>query len=287
MATLTTATSTTSATATYTYPYALTTTFSPPSSCFAPTYTLRPAGYDVEYAAHSEIHRGLDPACYPSNNYLTANALWFSPGICPEGYSTVQAAVSAGGTLATCCPSGMLILTRTGGSSFCAASGKPEPVTIFDGTSSSRVYAAYNPAASIIRVSNKAVPSAAVAGLQSYTTLSTQTGTSHQASIGVGLLLGGIVLAGLSVFACCLRKKSRYARYQRLDNVGHKVELPADSMKVAELDAAEIYEVGGRPDVAEADNANQMVELHSDDIVELEGEWLGWGPISEKGSSSI
>ncbi|WPA99180.1 uncharacterized protein RHO25_003796 [Cercospora beticola] len=42
----------------------LTTTFTPPAQCFAPTYTLSPSGNDS--ATGNTVNRGYNPDCFPT-----------------------------------------------------------------------------------------------------------------------------------------------------------------------------------------------------------------------------
>lgn len=115
---------------------ALNTTFTPPASCFAPTFTLSPLGNDA-FGSISDLYsveRGYTSACYAANTsasvvvtasrdgvvYTTPVArYYYSPGNCPTGYTTASAAfttyigVSLSATTipgdiltqATCCPS--------------------------------------------------------------------------------------------------------------------------------------------------------------------------------------
>lgn len=102
----------------------LTTTFTPPAVCFQPTYTLDPMGVD-SWAGHATIVRGYAETCFPSgykqamiNSAAVTSApglgvvagstsylQYFSPGVCPSGYRTIEQVTSETVTLATCCPS--------------------------------------------------------------------------------------------------------------------------------------------------------------------------------------
>lgn len=105
----------------------LTTTFTPPSSCLAPTYTLAPLGNDIAISNAANdtyvVTRGFQPACYPADFLslggkevvdslnTTLTAAYYSPGVCPAGYITNTITVEEGATtFATCCPSYVLIL---------------------------------------------------------------------------------------------------------------------------------------------------------------------------------
>ena len=87
----------------------LTTTLTPPSSCFDPTYTLAPEGNDKVSGA--VVKRGIQQTCYPPSFYLTQTntqsysaAGFYSPGVCPSGYATPTTSTSYSTTFATCCP---------------------------------------------------------------------------------------------------------------------------------------------------------------------------------------
>ena len=94
--------------------FPLTTTFTPPAACLAPTYTLAPAGldwHDVVYVANAssfvyDITRAVDSSCYPPNfAHLATGSIAYSPGVCPQAYTTGVTSVSADVTYAICCPS--------------------------------------------------------------------------------------------------------------------------------------------------------------------------------------
>ncbi|CAG8224675.1 unnamed protein product [Penicillium salamii] len=100
-----------------TTPLALTTTFSPPASCTTDTWY-------VEYLSGSYYFTTsiADPlegwffsqgpsdwsSCFPSG-YKTTTDFYYSPGVCPSGYSIASATTLSIGTnaetRATCCPS--------------------------------------------------------------------------------------------------------------------------------------------------------------------------------------
>jgi len=104
--------------ATSTFVVPLTTTFTPPPSCLASTYSVAPYGRDsitVEYDNYAAV-RGMDPICYPGNFYLIRTtdsagesaAQYYSPGFCPASYITATIGSGLSGatdTTVTCCPS--------------------------------------------------------------------------------------------------------------------------------------------------------------------------------------
>ncbi|KAK4555036.1 hypothetical protein LTR86_007802 [Recurvomyces mirabilis] len=83
---------------------ALTTTFTPPASCFDNQYTSYGGSYWVKDTAVSSLQ------CYPTGfKSLWPNGIPFSPGICPQSYTTAtQSPYSgqAGATAGLCCPTG-------------------------------------------------------------------------------------------------------------------------------------------------------------------------------------
>ncbi|KAK3674848.1 hypothetical protein LTR78_005192 [Recurvomyces mirabilis] len=83
---------------------ALTTTFAPPASCFDNQYTSYGGSYWVKDTAVSSLQ------CYPTGfKSLWPNGIPFSPGICPQSYTTAtQSPYSgqAGATAGLCCPTG-------------------------------------------------------------------------------------------------------------------------------------------------------------------------------------
>lgn len=91
----------------------LTTTFTPPTTCLEPTFTLTPLGSDIAHTNFSEVSRGVRTECYPSGFWLASPsaslASWYSPGICPLGYFTVEQSIDLEASIqitsATCCPS--------------------------------------------------------------------------------------------------------------------------------------------------------------------------------------
>ncbi|KAH8591053.1 hypothetical protein B0O99DRAFT_633525 [Bisporella sp. PMI_857] len=94
----------------------LTTTFTPPSTCFFTTaFPATGGGEDVTGAGvayaetYLQIVSNAATSCYPSNyGYSGDSNNYFSPGlICPLGYSTGGfLTILSGETLAFCCPSG-------------------------------------------------------------------------------------------------------------------------------------------------------------------------------------
>lgn len=94
----------------------LTTTFTPPSTCFSTTaFPATGGGEDVTGAglAYAETYLQIvsnqATSCYPSNyGYFGVSTNYFSPGlVCPSGYSTGGLLTTSNGeTLGYCCPSG-------------------------------------------------------------------------------------------------------------------------------------------------------------------------------------
>jgi hypothetical protein len=94
----------------------LTTTFTPPSTCFFTTAFPATGGDEdvtgagVAFAeTYLQIVSNAATSCYPSNyGYFGDSSNYFSPGlICPSGYSTGGFLTTSNGeTSAFCCPSG-------------------------------------------------------------------------------------------------------------------------------------------------------------------------------------
>ena len=98
-------------------PLNLTTTFTPPASCLAPTYTLQGQPKDTFSPPNSNewatLKRGYRSECFPSSlnsfgssitgeGYITS---YYSPGVCPASYVATALSVYGGyRTFATCCP---------------------------------------------------------------------------------------------------------------------------------------------------------------------------------------
>jgi hypothetical protein len=95
------------------YVAALTTSFTPPASCLASSFTMAPEGSDFTNTGDwKAVIRGIDPSCYPQNFYgihgdESTLVPYFSPGFCPAGYVTISQNTNTGATdtTATCCPS--------------------------------------------------------------------------------------------------------------------------------------------------------------------------------------
>lgn len=92
----------------------LTTAFTPPSTCFYTTAFPATVGlFDVTGAGlgfaqtQLEIVSNVATACYPSGyGGYGDSSHYFSPGICPSGYSTGIPSTVSEETQALCCPSG-------------------------------------------------------------------------------------------------------------------------------------------------------------------------------------
>ncbi|KAF2167010.1 hypothetical protein M409DRAFT_22449 [Zasmidium cellare ATCC 36951] len=86
---------------------ALTTIFTPPSSCLQRTYTLSPSGLDHTDAPTDgvlSIWKGYTLDCFPTEAVLDDGWVYISPGICPSAYSIASQWMSGAATMATCCP---------------------------------------------------------------------------------------------------------------------------------------------------------------------------------------
>lgn len=89
---------------------ALTTVFTPPSSCLERTYTLAPTGSDYTDEDGSPggiftAYRGYSSECFPTQATLSDGYVLFSPGVCPSAYSiATQWLDESSATYAYCCP---------------------------------------------------------------------------------------------------------------------------------------------------------------------------------------
>lgn len=78
-------------------PVALTTIFSPPSSC------LDTVTYDGTTLWQNGLSQLGDPACYPSSFHDIIFS-FYSPGICPQQWTSAGTISHASGFDAMCCP---------------------------------------------------------------------------------------------------------------------------------------------------------------------------------------
>ncbi|KAJ5965626.1 hypothetical protein N7481_012340 [Penicillium waksmanii] len=111
---------------TATTPLALTTTFSPPPECTTDTWYIEYV--TGEYYYTTSISNSLEGwylsqgptdwrSCFPSG-YEAKTDFYYSPGVCPSGYSIASSSVLSIGvsseTRATCCPSSFTAQTDDG-----------------------------------------------------------------------------------------------------------------------------------------------------------------------------
>jgi len=92
--------------------YPLTTSFTPPTSCFDGPWTSA-SGYSTGFPV---LFRENNNACRPPGEN---GAIAYSPGMCPVGFETAKATASASETYAVCCPSGY----AADGDSLCSSTG--------------------------------------------------------------------------------------------------------------------------------------------------------------------
>jgi hypothetical protein len=96
---------------------ALTTTFTPPASCFGTTAAV--GSDDIPFqmytggVAEADLvdSKYLHTECYPSGYPATGGdnfGAYFSPGVCPSGYTTAATMVDGVETRALCCLTGLL-----------------------------------------------------------------------------------------------------------------------------------------------------------------------------------
>jgi hypothetical protein len=91
----------------------LTTTFTPPPACRSPLFSVHSLSGSSFFIAGPADPTG---PCFPSG-YAGLISQYFSPGVCPVGYTTAcQSLVSVGAateTVATCCPTAYTCDTAT------------------------------------------------------------------------------------------------------------------------------------------------------------------------------
>ncbi|KAJ5159783.1 uncharacterized protein N7482_006787 [Penicillium canariense] len=107
-------------------PLALTTTFSPPPACTTDTWYIEYV--EGTYYYTTSISNSLEGwylsqgptdwrSCFPSG-YEATTAFYYSPGVCPSGYSIASSTIISIGTSsetrATCCPSSFTAQTDDG-----------------------------------------------------------------------------------------------------------------------------------------------------------------------------
>ncbi|XXG97413.1 hypothetical protein Hte_003714 [Hypoxylon texense] len=87
----------------------LTTTFAPPADCVASSALYWVNTASTFYWLHG---RPLQTSCFP-DNYSPYQNQYYSPGICPVGYTRACESRSASETRATCCPQGNYVCAST------------------------------------------------------------------------------------------------------------------------------------------------------------------------------
>lgn len=86
---------------------ALTTIFTPPSTCLQRTYSMSPTGLDRTGAPGDgvlSLWKGYTLDCFPTEAVLSDGWVYLSPGICPSAYSIASIWTEWPNTWATCCP---------------------------------------------------------------------------------------------------------------------------------------------------------------------------------------
>ncbi|SMQ47683.1 unnamed protein product [Zymoseptoria tritici ST99CH_3D7] len=293
-----------------TYTVGLTTVFTPPSSCLAPSYTrgqdqVQSAGLDEIGRTAFLVVRKIASECYPSDFSKETTAQTYSPGVCPEAYETVLQEVNTGLTSGYCCPSqmryGMPVGNFTGGvflgASACIGTVE-NGVIVVDGTTTfitdQMVAYVTAPAIAVVNARSDAglleSDTAAAISRPSSTTLSA-TGTSTpapglttgaQAGIGVGVSLGVLIILGLGLFAWRRRGKNRGPANQGDGshvNFIEKPELDGQGKDLHELDGerSRPHELDGDQNRLHEVEAAKPAELETPGgRAELEGEWRGW-----------
>lgn len=316
----------------------LTTVFTPPASCLQSVFTLSPSGSDIYESG--TVTRGIASQCYPSefrsvysngtilgNTFVfvnggsssegvesTAYQSFYSPGVCPSGYSTDTARFSAQTFFATCCPSGYTlgptgsntnheVCTHTimGDYMTLIADGASNTTIPYPGTAvapavkiaymesdqANMVTGTNEPTSSTATSSSDASPAATSDTISA--TASTSAGdtalpntnrglsTGAQAGIGIGVALAVLLAAGIIFF--CLRSRRRKQRDHAQQAKGpqfEKAELPDNpSDKGGSYTKAELAADGAAINEA-SDAAARPPELDSMNVrAELPGDWEG------------
>ncbi|CZR53500.1 uncharacterized protein PAC_03379 [Phialocephala subalpina] len=213
-----------------------TTTFTPPASCLDSfsTTTFSPSFY----VAGPMTTQG----CMP-NNFQFSSTNYYSPGICPVGYTTACQQVNSAGTVletvVTCCPTSyacnpdrILLVQLTYGCQSIFTSAVFPHIVVISGTipvstvSTTAILGAVNAFSVQIRYqstdfqSSKSTITSTPTPSRSTTTTSTSSsggasggggGISHGAAagIGIGSAAGALFLAGAFVFMYTLGRRRR------------------------------------------------------------------------------
>lgn len=313
----------------------LTTVFTPPTSCLQSVFTLSPSGSDVYESG--TVTRGIASQCYPSgfrsvyengsifgNTFVFVNGgsssegvesttyqSFYSPGVCPSGYSTDTARFSAQTFFATCCPSGYT-LGPTGSNTnheACTHTILGDYMTLIaDGTSNTTIpypgtavapavkiaymesdqanmvtgtnepsstSATSSSAASPAATSDNTAPTAPVSTDDTaFSDADRGLSTGAQAGIGVGVALAVMLAAGIIFFYLRSRRRKQRDRTQQTEGPQfEKAELPGSpSRRHADAELA-------ADDAAlneASDEAAKPPEMDSMNVrAELPGDWEG------------
>jgi hypothetical protein len=254
----------------------LTTTFTPSPTCFDVTAVI--LDNFLYYAGPADVYAGtfLTPnpvlPCFPSYSALAANLnnhdpVFFSPGICPQGYSTANSTTSGDETQATCCPTGYVASFSICSSFLSAEVTASARVTITitsppTGTSVHGPYliTTYALIADAIYIRYKAIDfpsSASITPGPTTTSTISRTGITTStistpaaahipsgsiAGIAIGSLLGAILLfLGAVLLLRRWRRpsaKNQQNHHELQETTVAKYELHGDRFKRAELDSS-------------------------------------------------
>ncbi|GIZ46002.1 hypothetical protein CKM354_000914500 [Cercospora kikuchii] len=315
-----TATSTTQSFDTYsarvTATYNLTTTFTPPASCFAPTYTVSPRGNDT-VVAYGAARRGYSPECFPIGfgdiakveRWQGANQLivqeiqfgnlastvnkrqegdssrrtierpqsWYSPGVCPSGYVAAAATYDGQTYFNTCCPSSMSVIETS-----CTSAA--DTVTFINGTDTwlQTVQSALAPSIVVAYESSDlslwATPESTSTTSAASTSRPTETGILPTAAPepGPGLSTGAKAGIGSGVAGVVIVGFVILGLVIRKRRTGRNGD-PSSYNGKAELAGDGVHrELTGEGAMYEKSSVVKPVEIDNDSPAELDGDWRGW-----------
>ncbi|SMY21364.1 unnamed protein product [Zymoseptoria tritici ST99CH_1A5] len=244
----------------------LTTSFTPPPSCFESTYTqgqdsislmdVKPP--DGPTTTYYQVTRSVASECYPDDfAYNTAQsrpgtslASYYSPGLCPKWYEAALQATSDGTTTTFCCPSQMFLgdyssteggldlgrsvcYTQQYWSGFAIVSDGVTSSFTASATSGGNAIAQVTAAAiMIINAPRDAALLAELTGTPSSTTATAMpapaltTGAKAGVGLGVGVSVVSLAIGGLGVYLWRRRRKAKSSAHEAEGGDGILIEKP-------------------------------------------------------------
>ncbi|KAF2674728.1 hypothetical protein BT63DRAFT_449721 [Microthyrium microscopicum] len=231
----------------------LTTTFTPPASCLTRLMNATPLSQN-----NGADELGPSPSateCYPTG-YRFDTISYFSPGLCPQNYTTVSTGTNQIGslteTVANCCPTNSgfswvnngLLLYTTCLSYYGTSATSYRSLAEFSGTTPAGTAIATGPGyaiASAIQVRFQATDKALLtpqATVTSTVTVTAATGltTGAKVGIGIGVPIALLLLPILAGVILLLRQRSRQNKQHgtAIDTEEQKVHREMDGAPVAD-----------------------------------------------------